>query len=199
MADGTTIDYIIDGQNHRIGKKVNSVLKHGLLWQDQLKPIAELDDNGNPISRYVYATGINLPNYLIKEGKTYRMITDHLGSLRLVVNVGEGTIAERVDYDEFGNVLKEPKDSVHLFGFAGGIYDSSTGLTRFGARDYNPELGRWTSKDPYGLKASTTNLYAYTISDPINRIDPNGLSAEFWGGFIVQGLCRLAKATQSRG
>ncbi|MDH5679538.1 MAG: RHS repeat-associated core domain-containing protein, partial [Nitrospinota bacterium] len=34
------------------------------------------------------------------------------------------------------------------FGFAGGLYDQHTKLTRFGARDYDAHAGRWTSKDP---------------------------------------------------
>jgi len=56
------------------------------------------------------------------------------------------------------------------FGFAGGLYDSHTKLTRFGARDYDAHTGRWTSKDPI----FTINLYPYADSDPINRRDPTG-------------------------
>jgi RHS repeat-associated protein len=33
------------------------------------------------------------------------------------------------------------------FGYAGGIYEASSGLTRFGFRDYDAEPGRWTNKD----------------------------------------------------
>ena len=34
------------------------------------------------------------------------------------------------------------------FGFAGGLHDRDTNLVRFGARDYDPSIGRWTAKDP---------------------------------------------------
>src|SRR5262249_46496390 len=87
LPGGTQIEYIIDGQNRRIGKKVNGTLLQGFLYQDQLKPVAELDGSNNIVSRFVYGTHLNVPDYLIKGGVTYRVITDHLGNPRLVVNV----------------------------------------------------------------------------------------------------------------
>ena len=61
------------------------------------------------------------------------------------------------------------------FGFAGGLYDRDTGLVRFGARDYDPQLGRWTSKDTIGFGGGDTNLYGYVVGDPVNAMDPLGL------------------------
>jgi RHS repeat-associated protein len=61
------------------------------------------------------------------------------------------------------------------FGFAGGLYDPDTGLVRFGARDYDADVGRWTSKDPILFDGGQGNLYLYVDGDPINRFDPNGL------------------------
>ena len=60
------------------------------------------------------------------------------------------------------------------FGFAGGIYDQYTGLVRFGVRDYDPQTGRWTTKDPIRFVGRDTNIYAYTFNDPVNLVDPNG-------------------------
>jgi hypothetical protein len=48
-------------------------------------------------------------------------------------------------------------------------------LARFGARDYDANIGRWTAKDPVGLWAGFS-LYAYTYGDPVNWIDPEGKS-----------------------
>lgn len=42
------------------------------------------------------------------------------------------------------------------------------------SRHYDPEVGRWTTKDPIGFKGGDTNLYGYVIADPINKIDPKG-------------------------
>jgi RHS repeat-associated protein len=61
------------------------------------------------------------------------------------------------------------------FGFAGGHYDPDTKLVRFGARDYDPETGRWTAKDPILFAGAQTNLYAYVDNDPVNAVDPTGL------------------------
>ena len=135
------IDYLIDGSNRRIGKKVDGVLVQGFLYQNSLNPIAELDGAGNVVSRFVYASRANVPDYLIKGGTTYRIIADHLGSPRLVIDAATGAVAQRMDYDEFGRVLLDTSPGFQPFGFAGGIYDRETGLVRFGARDYDAEIG----------------------------------------------------------
>jgi len=57
------------------------------------------------------------------------------------------------------------------------LYDEATKLTRFGARDYDAETGRWTSKDPIRFSGGDMNLYGYVVQDPVNRIDPEGLVA----------------------
>lgn len=110
-----------------------------------------------------------------KGGTTYRIISDHLGSPRLIINMTDGTITQQMDYDVFGNITTDTNPGFQPFGFAGGIYDQDTGLTRFGARDYDPEIGRWTSKDPIGFRGGDTNLYGYVLSDPVNFVDPLGL------------------------
>jgi hypothetical protein len=48
---------------------------------------------------------------------------------------------------------------------------------RFGARDYDPTIGRWLTKDPLGFEAGI-NFYAFCGNDPVNRIDPTGLCEE---------------------
>ena len=178
LPDGRQLEYVIDGQNRRIGKKVNGVLVQGFLYQDQLKPIAELDNTGAIISRFVYAKRINVPDYMIRDGVTYRIITDHLGSPRVVINSSTGQIVQRMDYDEFGNVTSDTNPGFQPFGFAGGLYDNDTRLVRFGFRDYDPETGRWTAKDPIGFAGGDSNLFRYVGNNPVRWIDPLGL--EVW-------------------
>jgi RHS repeat-associated protein len=175
LPGGPTTTYRIDGQNRRIGKQVNGTLVQGFLYQDQLRPLAELDGAGNVVARFVYADQATVPAYMVKGGRTYRILADHLGSPRLVVDTVDGTVAQRLDYDAFGTVLLDTNPGFQPFGFAGGLYDRDTGLVRFGARDYDPRVGRWTTKDPILFEGGDTNLYGYVISDPINLIDPSGL------------------------
>lgn len=174
LPDSTQITYLIDGQNRRIGKRVNGTLVQGFLYEGQLRPIAELNGAGNVTSRFIYGTRINVPEYMVKSGTTYRLITDQLGSVRLVVNSQTGAVAQRLDYDEFGRVLQDTNPGFQPFGFAGGLYDRHTSLVRFGARDYDAETGRWTAKDPIGFQSGEQNLYAYASNDPVNQIDPSG-------------------------
>src|SRR5215471_408623 len=185
LPDATHIDYVIDAQNRRIGKKVNGSLVEGLLYHSQLAPAAELDGNGNVISRFVYGSRSNTPDFMIKPDAVngdhrYRIISDHLGSPRLVIDADTGVLMQRIDYDEFGVVLMDTNPGFQPFGFAGGLYDPRTGLVRFGARDYDAQIGRWTAKDPDLFDGGDTNVYNYALSDPINRGDRDGRGALGW-------------------
>ena len=192
MPDGIAIDYVIDGRNRRIGKKVNGTLVQGFLYGDQLNPIAELDGSGAVIARFVYGTKPNVPDYMVKGGVTYRYMTDQLGSVRLVVDASTGAIAQRIDYDEYGVVIRDTNPGFQPFGFAGGITDSHTGLVRFGARDYDPESGRWTSKDPVRFASRGLDFYSYVFADPVTFIDMEGLSYKpNWFFFENDTLCPL--------
>ena len=97
------------------------------------------------------------------------------------VPIGESRIG-----NEFGNIssllnenslpaaVKRRREFTD-FAFAGGIYDNDTKLVRFGARDYNPEIGRWTAKDPIGFDGGQSNFYEYCLNDPVNYVDLEGL------------------------
>ncbi|MFT4579436.1 MAG: RHS repeat-associated protein [Nitrospinales bacterium] len=180
VAGGSLIEYIVDARDRRIGRRVDGTLDKGWLYKDQLNPIAELDGSGNVISRFVYGSRANSPDFIIKGGSTYRIISDHLGSPRLVVNVATGMPVQMLDYDVWGNVIADTNPGFQPFGFAGGLYDASTKLTRFGARDYDPQTGRWTSKDPIGFEGGDTNLFGYVLQDPVNLLDPDGLEVGDW-------------------
>ena len=167
------IEYVNDARDRRSVIKKNGIVQKAFIYQDQLNPVAELDGSGNIISRFVYGSKINVPEYMIKGGIEYKIISDHLGSVRLVVNASNGNILQRMDYDTWGKVLSDTNPGFQPFGFAGGIYDQDTGLVKFGARDYDPETGRWISKDPIKFDGGI-NLYAYCDNEPINCIDPTG-------------------------
>jgi RHS repeat-associated protein len=176
FSDGTAIEYIVDGNNRRVGKRVDGALRQGFLYKDQVNPVVELDGVGNVLSRFIYATRTQVPDYMIRDGVTYRIIADIIGSPRLVIDAVSGAVMQRMDFDEFGNVILDTNPGFQPFGFAGGHYDPDTGLTRFGARDYDPVVGRFISKDPLLFSARSTNHYMYANNNPVNFVDFTGFS-----------------------
>jgi RHS repeat-associated protein len=101
---------------------------------------------------------------------------DHLGSIRELVD-SSGIVRARYAYDPYGRRRKLTGDLDADFGFAGMFFSTEANLSLTHFRAYDPELGRWLSRDPLGnaeLKEGP-NLYAYIGNEPINRVDPLGL------------------------
>jgi RHS repeat-associated protein len=173
LPNGEQVEYIIDARNRRIGKKVNGIQTEGFLYKDQLNPYAWMDGSGNEKAIFIYGEMTHVPSYMIKSGIKYKYVTDHLGSVRALVNTSTGTLAQSITYDEFGNQLSNTNPDFQPFGYVGGITDYDTDLIRFGARDYDPSIGRWTSKEPLGF-GGALNWYCYVSNNPILYIDPYG-------------------------
>jgi RHS repeat-associated protein len=182
LPDDTLIEYVVDGQGRRIGKKVNGLLTQGLIYKDDLRISAELDGAGNIVAQFVYVEPSHSPDFMLKSGQVYRFVKDQLGSPRIVINVLTGVVAQALEYDEFGQILTDSAPGFQPFGFAGGLYDRNTGLVRFGSRDYDAGTGRWTAKDPTGLEDGP-NVYVYVLGDAINLVDLTGRTATAipWG------------------
>src|SRR5262249_39408390 len=175
IPNGDRIGYVVDAGGRRVGRTLNGNLTHGWIYGAELGPVAELDASGRIVSRFIYASRSWAPDYMLKDGVTYALVADVVGSVRLVVDATTGMVAQRLDYDEFGRVLLDTSPGFQPFGFGGGIYDATTGLVRLGARDYDASVARWTNKDALLFAGGDTDLYAYAGSDPINRADPTGL------------------------
>jgi len=128
--------------------------------------------------------------------KEYHLLYNHQGSLRAVVDT-EGTIIKELHYDSFGTITNDTNPTLHVtLGFAGGLYDEDSKLTRFGYRDYDAYTGKWTAKDAIGFAGGDANLYGYVLGDPVNFVDPTGkifqliipaipLAAAFLAGYEV--------------
>ncbi|MGE0083904.1 MAG: RHS repeat-associated core domain-containing protein, partial [Desulfococcaceae bacterium] len=81
---------------------------------------------------------------------SYHYLYDANGNVGQLVNAIDGTTAAHYEYDPFGNLTAKsgPYADANPFRFSTKYFDRETGLYDFGLRDYLPELGRWTSRDP---------------------------------------------------
>ena len=87
-----------------------------------------------------------------------------------------GDVVGTYEYTTFGEMLSKTGSYMPRFTFSSKERDAS-GLYYFGWRYYDPVLCRWISPDPLG-EAGGLNLYQFCGNDPINCIDPDGLSVE---------------------
>lgn len=181
LSSGKRIEYKVDAFNRRFKKLVDGDVAEYYLWYDQFRLAAVLNPDKSPKLIYVYGSeSSNVPGYVIKNGKTYKIIHDPgTQSVRYVVDVENALIVQEYEYDEHGNIMKDTNPGFQSLGYAGGLLDPDTRFVRFGYRDYDPTIGRWTTKDPIGFAGGDTNLYAYVGGDPMSYVDPDGLKLKF--------------------
>jgi RHS repeat-associated protein len=106
------------------------------------------------------------------------LIPDHLGSCRVVTN-GEGHVVSRVSYAPFGKADRISGPTSRWF--TGQEYEPDERWYNFGARMYDPELGRFLSPDsivPDPFNPQALNRYAYVFNNPLGFVDPTGHSPE---------------------
>jgi RHS repeat-associated protein len=174
LPDGTFIEYIHDPLGRRIAKKIKGTIIKKYLWQGLTRLLAVYNGNDTLLMRFEYADG-RMPVSVTKGGSIYYLAYDLVGSLRIVSDAA-GNVVKRIDYDSFGNIINDTNPSFSIpFGFAGGLHDRDTNFVRFGFRDYDPDIGRWTAKDPIGFVSGSVDLYGYCLGDPINYFDSVGL------------------------
>lgn len=135
----------------------------------QLKDFYYLGNAGNPLA-VASKTSDGMKSY------TYQK--DVQGSTRAVTDT-DGKCVEWYEYSDFGEttIHEEQAGFENVLCYTGGVYDESSGLYYLNARYYNPEMGRFISRDTYEGKneePSSLHLYLYCANDPVNYVDPSG-------------------------
>ena len=117
---------------------------------------------------------------LTPEGVHYH-VTDHLGSVRAVVDGESGAFLEAGKYDAYGSreeqMTEGSSDATLRWHFTGKEDqgpDFGTAYTDFGARQYSPSLRRWLVPDPLSEKYYDVSPYVYCNDNPVNMVDPDG-------------------------
>ena len=176
--DGRRIEYAYDACGQRREKRESGRLVEAYRWLAPLR-LLEFHDGGE-WWRLVYdpERASRAPVGVTNGIDLFLIYSDHLGTPLALANL-DGGIVQTMQYDAFGNLLATRGDAVRLpLGFAGGLFDADTGLTRFVWRDYDADTGRFTALDPLGAKGGDSDWYGYCVDDPVNRVDAWGLEGE---------------------
>ena len=128
------------------------------------------------------------------------MVTDQIGTPIALVDSQTGEVST-FTYDAWGNPLDGASSALIPFGFAGGLVDPDTGLLHFGARDYDPSIGRWTAPDPLRYAGGDINLYRYASGDPVDfhrdRLEPAPVPPTVVELRVAMGRCMQEWAAES--
>ncbi|RKZ50326.1 MAG: hypothetical protein DRR16_09445 [Candidatus Parabeggiatoa sp. nov. 3] len=166
--------YTYDAFGRRIRKECqNKITRYIWAGQQLLSEITEKD--GQTITRRDYlmfperpvplAMRVNEKIYCIHPGRRAEA---------LCMTDQSGKVVWQAEYSAFGEAHITEQSIFQPWRLAGQYYDEETGLHYALARYYNPQLGRYLSKDPLFDEGGSSHFYIYCDGDPINRSDPNG-------------------------
>jgi RHS repeat-associated protein len=183
------VEYSYDVLNRKVSRTFGTNVEYYVYDGDQI--IADVDSSGSLLRSYVWGTGIdNLLSITTygEETNTYYAIKDHQNTV-IALTDSSGSVVETYDYDAYGRTKiysasgSELTESAYgnRYCYQGRGIDWATGLYYFRARWYNPETGRWLSKDPIGIRGGL-NQYEFCGSNPVNFVDPSGLTWSLFGG-----------------
>jgi RHS repeat-associated protein len=130
---------------------------------------------------YMYANGeILMQHNGNHTADKYFYLHDRLGSVREIIDT-DGAVVRNYTYGPFGQTIEEGGTLTNPFMFTGQYYDSEIGQYYLRARQYDPQLMRFTAYDPIRGKFEepmTLHKYLYCGNEPIDWTDPRGLKIE---------------------
>lgn len=138
--------------------------------------MADVDQNGNVLARYVASDKIDEPLALLRSSTTSYYEADGLGSVTSLTSA-EATIANTYSYDSFGKLIGSSGSVANRFAYTAREFDTETGLYLYRARYYDPSAGRFSSEDPIGFRGGI-NFYTYVKNNPLILFDPTGLAPQ---------------------
>ncbi len=173
---GQSVQYYYDGAGRRL-KAIRNGIETRYIYDAGGNLLAEADEENNILKYYIY--GESLLAMVTPDDEYYSYHFDGNGNTVAITDKNQ-RVVNAYTYEPFGTITNQRELIDQPFKFAGqyGIMHESNDLYYMRARYYDPEVGRFISEDPIGFEGGDVNLYAYVWNNPINWIDPSGLSAE---------------------
>jgi RHS repeat-associated protein len=173
---GESINYHYDALGRRVIRQDKKTGRTEFT-HDGLDVIQDRKLYGDSTTTTNYVNGLGIDDKLkVTSGTTSKyFLTDHLGST-VGLTDSNGVVTETASYDSFGRVIASNLST--RYQYTGRESDEKSGLMYYRARQYDPQIGRFTTEDPIGFAAGDVNLYAYVDNNPINNFDSLGLEVE---------------------
>lgn len=182
LVDGRSLKFYYDAQGERVLKRVLSADgevsketyyirdERGRVLVDYQVTYAEQEPSDAIMTTYLYGPRGLLG--FIRDNAYYSVITDHEGSIRLIVKNGQ--VEAAYDYLPYGQLMRtygNNPDAHITYRYTGQEWDAETGLYNYHARLYDPSIGRFYQIDP---KEQYFSPYKYAGNSPVSLVDPDG-------------------------
>ena len=184
------VTYLYDGLENRVGLKSNGKkVTYTVDYNGENQNVISIE-NGRERENDIWDDRLAL----LKNSKgVYSYLTDVQGS-PLDIFDEKGTSIEQYGYDEFGNDLYENADRIQPFGYTGYMRDSNAETLYAKAREYMPEVGRFTAHDiraGYVDVPLSQNRYIYCFNSPMMFVDktgewPSASEADKWVSEVIR-------------
>ncbi len=166
----TTVTFAYDGLGRRLKQTVGAT-ETRYLWCGTT--ICQIRSAADAWTHRLYPEG----EYRATGTKKYLYLTDHLGSVRDVIDItGTPTLVGSFDYRPYGEVARSWGTVTTGYTYAGLFAQTNTGLLLSTTRAYNPANGKWLNVDPI-REAGGVNLTGYVGGSPMMGVDPMGLTS----------------------
>jgi RHS repeat-associated protein len=168
VSGGASASFVYDGDGNRVKRTLDGVTTI-YVGQHHEKNLST-----GEVTTYYYASGQRVA--MRKAGVVSFLHTDHLGSTSLTTAVNGYQVGNTQRYELYG----EPRTPVLMSTdrlYTGQVFDRNVELMYYGARYYDPALGRFVQADtivPQPGNPQALNRYSYVLNNPLRYTDPSG-------------------------
>jgi RHS repeat-associated protein len=174
LTGGTNYHYDGEEVSHETDLNASNVVT-GQRWTTHSDGVDDLlavtlQAGAGPSSPTAFLSGPAAPSNV-----SYYYHTDHQGSVRAITDQS-GAVTNAYAYDSYGTAQESVESLAQRFRYTGREYDALTGLYHYRARAYDPDTARFLQEDPIWFEAGDLNVHRYVGNNPVNWVDPNGMS-----------------------